>query len=159
MTSTEKKNAILSQDYFEFLSKIERIHKLFLDVIGYELEKKKIYDINNIQAILIYNLGSKEMTVGELTQKGYYLGSNISYNIKKLTDGGYVQQVQSSHDKRSVILKISLKGKNLCNTLNDILKSHLTKLNDLFGINIDDVASAGRDLSRMEIFLQSLKII
>ena len=159
MTDTQKKDTVQSQDYFEFISKVERIHKLFLDVIGYELEKKKIYDINNIQAILIYNLGSKEMTVGELTQKGYYLGSNISYNIKKLTDGGYVKQVQSSHDKRSVILKISSKGKDFCNMINDVLESHLTKLDSLFNIKIDDVASTGNDLSRMEVFLQSLKII
>lgn len=159
MTSTQEKNIPCHQNYFEFISKIERIHKLFLDVIGYELEKKKIYDVNNIQSILLYNLGSKEMTVGELTQKGYYLGSNISYNIKKLTDGGYVKQVQSSHDKRSVILKISSKGKDFCNIIQDILGSHLTKLDNLFSINIDHITSTGKDLSRMEIFLQSLKII
>ena len=111
MTNTEK-NALPSQDYFEFISKVERIHKIFLDVITYELEKKQVYDMNNIQAILLYNLAPKEMTVGELTQKGYYLGSNISYNIKKLTDCGYVQQIQSSHDKRSVILKFLQKEKN-----------------------------------------------
>ena len=33
---------------------------------------------------MLFNIGDAEMTVGELTLRGCYLGSNVSYNVRKM---------------------------------------------------------------------------
>jgi hypothetical protein len=69
--------------YLGSLQLIERLHRRFLGVVKVELDRLRIQDINNIQSLILYNVGRAEMTVGELTSRGYYLGSNVSYNVKK----------------------------------------------------------------------------
>ncbi len=99
----------------------ERLYKLFLDIIKLELDSLSIIDINSIQALTLINIGKNTITVGELTAKGYYSGSNASYNIRKMTANGYIVQQQSLHDKRSCHIKLSEKGLNLYKILNDKL--------------------------------------
>jgi len=114
--------------YFEAIQLIERLHRYFLDVVKVELDRKGIQDINNVQAMILYNIGHDELTVGELTLRGYYLGSNVSYNVKKMGENGYLEQERSMHDKRSIRVKLSDKGKDLYETLATMFKSHETKL-------------------------------
>jgi DNA-binding MarR family transcriptional regulator len=114
--------------YYETIQLIERLHRYFLDVVKVELDRKGIQDINNVQAMILYNIGNDEMTVGELTLRGYYLGSNVSYNLKKMVEMGYVMQERSPHDKRSIRIKLSDKGKTLCNALADMFKRHEEKI-------------------------------
>lgn len=100
----------------------ERLYRLFLDIIKLELDSLSIADINSIQALTLMNIGKNTITIGELTTKGYYTGSNASYNIRKMTVSGYVIQAPSSHDKRACYIKLSEKGlelfKNLTGRLN-----------------------------------------
>src|SRR4030066_1503893 len=76
--------------YLFSLKLIERLHRLLLDVIKDEFERRGRADVNSVQALLLYNIGDAELTAGELTSRGYYLGSNVSYNLKKLADAGYI---------------------------------------------------------------------
>ena len=110
--------------YFEAIQLIERLHRYFLDVVKVELDRKGIQDINNVQSMILYNIGHDEMTVGELTLRGYYLGSNVSYNVKKMGENGYIEQERSVHDKRSIRVKLSDKGKDLYKLLSDMFKRH-----------------------------------
>jgi len=96
--------------YLDTVLLIERLHRYFLELIKIDLERRHIQDINNVQALILFNIGSDEMTVGELTARGYYLGSNVSYNVKKMTEHGYITQEKSPHDKRSIRIKLSEKG-------------------------------------------------
>lgn len=114
--------------YFEAIQLIERLHRYFLDVVKAELDRKNLQDINNVQAMILYNIGHDEMTVGELTLRGYYLGSNVSYNVKKMSENGYIEQERSVHDKRSIRVKLSDKGKELYALLEDMFKRHETKI-------------------------------
>ena len=57
-----------------------------------ELDRTGIADINNIQALILSNIGKEELTVGELTNRGYYLGSDVSYIVKKMVENGYLEQ-------------------------------------------------------------------
>ena len=117
--------------YFEVVVNIERLYRLFLDVIKNELDQREIHDINNIQSVIIYHIGKGKVTVGELTNKGYYLGSNVSYNLRKMVNFGYVEQKQSSHDKRTVFVQLTEKGLKLHDILDDVLKNHAEKLDDI----------------------------
>lgn len=114
--------------YFEAIQLIERLHRYFLDVVKVELDRKGILDINNVQAMILYNIGEDEMTVGELTLRGYYLGSNVSYNVKKMAENGYIDQERSVHDKRSIRVKLTAKGKETYKILSDMFKRHEDKI-------------------------------
>lgn len=100
----------MKESYLSIVSLIEKLHRLFLESIKCELDDLKVKDINNVQAMVLYNLGQEEITVGALTSKGCYLGSNVSYNLKKMIQNGYVSHVSSKHDKRSSVIKLTAKG-------------------------------------------------
>lgn len=114
--------------YYDAIQLIERLHRHFLDVLKIELDRKGIQDINNVQSMILFNIGDDEMTVGELTIRGYYLGSNVSYNVKKMVENGYLMQERSVHDKRSIRVRLSEKGKKLCDLITNMFKRHEDQL-------------------------------
>lgn len=118
----------MPKTYYETIQLIERMHRHFLDVLKIEIEKVGIKDINNVQALILYNIGGDDLTVGELTVRGYYLGSNVSYNVKKMVEAGYLLQERSQHDRRSVRVHLSDKGKDLKDKMTEIFAKHMTDL-------------------------------
>ena len=114
----------MTTPYYEAIQLIERLHRQFLDVLKLELDRKGIQDINNVQTMILYNIGEDDLTVGELTIRGYYLGSNVSYNVKKMVENGYLVQERSVHDKRSIRVKLSDKGARLRDAITEMFKRH-----------------------------------
>src|SRR5882672_8729283 len=100
----------MTNAYLEVISLIERLHRNFLEVVKLELEGLGIHDINNVQGMMLYNIGDAEMTVGELTLRGCYLGSNVFYNVKKMVENGYLTQERSL---RSIRVRLTEKGVKL----------------------------------------------
>ena len=103
----------MKQEYFYLIVSIERLHRLYLEVVTHELERLKKQDINNIQALILYNIGPNKLSVGELTNRGYYMGSNASYNLRKMLQNEYIEQTKSPHDARSTQIALSPKGLEL----------------------------------------------
>lgn len=118
----------MPKTYYETVQLIERMHRHFLDVLKIELERMNVQDINNVQALILYNIGGDDLTVGELTVRGYYLGSNVSYNVKKMVEAGYLKQERSQHDRRSVRVHLSDKGKTLKEKVSEIFQRHTKEL-------------------------------
>ena len=114
----------MNQDYLESIKLIERLHRQFLEVVKLELDRLGIADINNVQSLILWNIGKEDLTVGDLTHRGYYLGSNVSYNVKKMVEAGYLEQERSSHDRRSVRLRLSPKGLELCAKIAAMFERH-----------------------------------
>lgn len=104
-------------EQLEVFTLAERLHRKFLDLIQLELDSLQVRDITSIRALILINLNNTEMTVSELMYRGCYLGSNVSYNLKKLTEAGYVDQVRSVHDRRVIMVKNSPKAVALCDRL------------------------------------------
>ena len=100
----------MTNGYLEVISLVERLHRHFLEVVKLELDGLGIHDINNVQGLMLFNIGDAEMTVGELTLRGCYLGSNVSYNVKKMVENGYLVQERSVHDRRSIHVRLTEKG-------------------------------------------------
>lgn len=138
----------MSLAYYEVIQLVERLHRYFLDVVKTELDRHNMQDINNVQAMILYNIGQDDLTVGELTLRGYYLGSNVSYNVKKMVENGYIIQERSVHDKRSIRVKLSDKGKKLHKIVSDMLVKHVEKL------NVTDLTDP-----RLNQTLQTLKLL
>jgi DNA-binding MarR family transcriptional regulator len=141
----------MADQYLEAISLIERLHRQFLEVVKLELEGAGIRDINNVQAMMLFNIGDAEMTVGELTWRGCYLGSNVSYNVKKLVDNGYLVQERSIHDRRSIHVRLTEKGRALRNRLSAMHERHLRMLQET-AINAADLEAAIITLQRLERF-------
>jgi len=102
---------VASKGYLELFHLIERLHRLFLDVLRIEIKKMGIRDLNGVQAMLLANIGDQDVVIRDLVDRGYYQGSNVSYNVKKLTDMGYLEQQRTEYDKRSVSLRLTEKAK------------------------------------------------
>lgn len=136
--------------YHETITLIERLHRQFLEVLKVELERGGILDINNVQSLILYNIGNDEMTVGELTARGYYLGSNVSYNVKKMVENDYLVQERSIHDKRSIRVRASDKGKILNKSISDLYDKHIENLKntDLTEDKLKDMNKSLNDLER-----------
>jgi len=145
----------VSHPYYEAILLIERLHRHFLEVIKVDLDNRGIQDINNVQALILYNLGQDEMTVGELTARGYYLGSNVSYNVKKMFEANYLMQERSPHDRRSVRVKLSEKGLELHKHLVCFFEKQIAMLGEA-GLVEDEILKTSDSLRKFERFWTSI---
>ena len=121
----------MKQIYLDTILLIERLHRRFLDVVKTELDKHKFEDINNVQTLILYNIGRDQLTVGELTNRGYYLGTNVSYNVKNLVENGYLVQEKSPHDKRSTRVSLSEKGLKLVDQVDALFERNVQEIAQL----------------------------
>lgn len=142
------------QPYFDAIIMIERLHRHFLEVLKAELDRLGVQDINNVQSLILYNIGDDELTVGELTARGYYLGSNVSYNVKKMVENGYLLQERSPHDRRSVRVRLSQKGLSLRDKLSQMFEKQVGALAGA-GLPDEELLKANELLRRLERFWTS----
>ncbi len=136
--------------YLEALSLVERLHRLLLDVVKDEFERVGVLEINSVQALLLFNIGEHEVTAGELKSRGYYQGSNVSYNLKKLVEMGYMHHQRCEIDRRSVRVRLTQKGRDIRDTVEDLFTRHANGLIDKDIIDIDGMDTITAMLRRME---------
>src|ERR1043165_4495999 len=137
--------------YLEVISLVERLHRHFLEVVKLELDGLQVHDINNVQGLMLFNIGDAEMTVGELTLRGCYLGSNVSYNVKKMVENGYLVQERSVPARRSIHVKLTDKGRALRDQLSGMPRRHVEMLSQT-AINEEDLQNVIVTLRRLERF-------
>ena len=150
-TNIESKDAIRSL-YLESLQLVERLHRRLLDVIKDEFDRQGRSDINSIQALLLFNIGSSELTAGELRSRGYYLGSNVSYNLKKLVDLGFINHQRSRVDRRSVRVSLTPKGSEIAEVVGKLYDRHVGSIEQVGGINSEEFQQMNRALQRLDRF-------
>src|SRR5271155_440176 len=141
----------MDNPYLEVISYVERLHRQFLEVVKLGLEGLGIHDINNVQAMILFNIGDAEMTVGELTLRGGYLGSNAPYNVKKMGENEYLSHERSVHDRRSIPVRLPEKGIKLRDRLTAMHRRHAEMLSQAV-VSADDLQAAGVTLRRLERF-------
>jgi DNA-binding MarR family transcriptional regulator len=140
-------------DFLDLFVTAERLHRQFLEVIQLELDRLSIRDINDVRALMLLNIGDAEMTASELLWRGCYLGSNVSYNLKKLTETGYVIQERSTHDRRVIMVRNSEKGAALCGVLKDMNERHIAALSQAATCKEEDLSSCRQMLRTLHHFL------
>ncbi|HUZ67712.1 MAG TPA: winged helix DNA-binding protein [Beijerinckiaceae bacterium] len=138
--------------YLEALTLVERLHRRLLDVIKDEFDRRGRSDINSVQALLLYNIGDKELTAGELRTRGYYLGSNVSYNVKKLVEMGYLHHSRSRVDRRSVRISLTEKGKQIHQVVSNLYEKHVLTVEQIGGISGEEFVRMNQALIRLERF-------
>jgi DNA-binding MarR family transcriptional regulator len=142
----------LETQYLTALKMIERLHRLLLDVIKDEFERVGRTDVNSVQALLLFNIGDAELTAGELRGRGYYLGSNVSYNLKKLVAAGYIHHKRSETDRRSVRVSLTEQGREICRIVQALYERQLESLETVGGVSADDLDGLNKNLMRLERF-------
>jgi len=149
-----------TRDYLDTINLIERLHRQFLEVVKTELDRQNMADINNVQALILFNIGADELTVGELTNRGYYLGSNVSYNVRKMVENGYLIQERSAHDRRSIRVRLSEKGLNLRKFISEMFDRQAAALGnvDVEANDLRVAADAYRGLERFWIDLLNFNL-
>ncbi|NQW09663.1 MAG: winged helix DNA-binding protein [Alphaproteobacteria bacterium] len=145
----------IRREYLEAIKLIERLHRQFLEVVKTELDRIGIEDINNIQALILFNIGDEDLTVGELTNRGYYLGSNVSYNVRKMVENAYLIQERSTHDRRSIRVRLSDKGLALCDQIGAMFDRHAAALMTS-SVVLGDLSSASVSYRHLERFWISM---
>ena len=138
--------------YLESLTLVERLHRRLLDVIKDEFDRRGRSDVNSVQALLLYNIGDKELTAGELRTRGYYLGSNVSYNVKKLVEMGYLHHARSRVDRRSVRISLTEKGKDVHHVVASLYEKHVSTVEQIGGVSGDEFRRLNQALTRLERF-------
>ncbi|MBV8701166.1 transcriptional regulator LdtR [Bradyrhizobium sp.] len=138
--------------YLEALTLVERLHRRLLDVIKDEFDRRGRSDINSVQALLLYNIGDKELTAGELRTRGYYLGSNVSYNLKKLVELGFLDHQRSRVDRRSVRIRLTPQGQDIRRIVDALYQKHVKTVEQVGGISSDEFATLNKSLHRLERF-------
>ena len=121
------------------------------DFLKGELDRLDVQDVNNVQAVILYNIGKDELTVGELTNRGYYLGSNVSYNVRKMVENGYLIQERSTHDRRSFHVRASEKGLEIYQLLDTLFEKHSARLPDA-SLSDEALSETNATLRRVEQF-------
>jgi DNA-binding MarR family transcriptional regulator len=139
-------------EYKETLSMVERLHRLLLDVIKDEFERLGLLDINSVQALLLFNIGEHEVTAGELKTRGYYQGSNVSYNLKKLVEAGYMHHQRCQIDRRAVRVKLTEKGRNIRLLVGELFARHAESLGEKAILDRDALTYLNGTLKSVERF-------
>jgi DNA-binding MarR family transcriptional regulator len=142
----------VKSEYLQALRLIERLHRLLLDVIKDEFDRVGEKELNSVQALLLYNIGESELTAGELKTRGYYLGSNVSYNLKKLVDMGYIIYKRSETDRRSVRVSLSDRGLEACRVVQKLYQRQLGSVEQVGQVTNEDFKGLNRALVRLERF-------
>ncbi len=132
--------------YLDALSLVERLHRLLLDVIKDEFERLGIIDVNAVQALLLFNIGDNEVTAGELKSRGYYQGSNVSYNLKKLVEMGYMHHQRCEIDRRSVRVRLTQRGREIRDIVGELFGRHADGLQGKGVLSVDGIDEIGRTL-------------
>lgn len=145
-------DAAPNMEYLELLQLVERLHRQLLDVVKDELDREGLDDLNSVQALLLFNIGDQELTAGELRTRGHYLGSNVSYNLKKLVDAGYIRHERSEVDRRSVRVSLTETGHAVRARLNTLFARQGAALSPVGGVDVDQLPAVNTALTRIERF-------
>ena len=141
---------MMKSEFLEVIQMVERVHRQCLEVVKAELERLGVRNLNNVQALILFNIGDAELTIGELTQRGYYLGSNVSYNVKKLVENGYLIQQRSPHDGRAFYVRVSDDGKKIVEALAALFERDAKELAET-KISGESLKDTSRVLGRMQL--------
>jgi len=142
----------LKSSYLDSLTLVERLHRRLLDVIKDELDRMGNTEVNSVQALLIFNIGDQEMTAGELRTRGHYLGSNVSYNLKKLVESGYINHQRSDADRRSVRVKLTEQGREIRDAVSGVYNRHTVLLEKMADIHPEELVALNSALFKLERF-------
>ena len=117
-------------NYLKAITLVEKIHRQSLNDLKFDLNKIEVHDINNVQSFILYNISDRKLCIGEITNMGCYMGSNVSYNLRKLVENGYVLQEPNVYDRRSANVCLTEKGLKFYEILTKIFENRAKNISE-----------------------------
>lgn len=151
-STADQTAANLALLYVDSLRLVERLHRHLLDVIKDEFERTHAYEISSVCALLLFNIGKETITASAIQTRSYYLGSNVSYNLKKLVEGSYLHRARGP-DRRSVLVGLTEKGMEIAAVVDRLYDRQVRRLAEVDVMTVEDFHKVGRSLQRLERFL------
>lgn len=136
--------------YLETLSLLERVHHQMITVVKDELDRRHEEAINWVQALLLHRVSGRDVTAAQLCQEGEYDGANVSYNLVKLTNAGYVHREPSLSDGRFLRVRLTPKGEAISKMIEMLFDRHLLSLEAVANIGASELNALNRSLRRLE---------
>jgi DNA-binding MarR family transcriptional regulator len=142
----------VEQSFLKSLSLLEQAHRRLHDVVKDNLERAGERSLTGVQALLLYEIGETETPASALRARGSFAGTSMSYNVKKLQEGGYLLQSRSSDDRRTVRLKLTPSGKVVRARVQELFEKQATSLEPTASVRSEDLDQLNRSLARLERF-------
>ncbi len=142
------RDASLLETYVQLTRVVERLHRRHLDLLRLELDRLGVESVSAAQLLMLTKIKEQSISVRDLVERGYYLGSNASYNLKQLVECGLIEQERAPHDRRSTRVKLSAKGKALCARIADAEERHARAV--AAAVEGPALAAASQALRRLE---------
>ena len=149
----EENDALQAEtDFLKSLTLLEQAHRRLHDVVKDDLERAGERSLTGVQALLLYEIGVGETPASVLRARGAFAGTSLSYNIKKLQEGGYLTQRRSEADKRTVHLRLSERGLKVRKRVSKLFDRQAQALEPTASMRADDLSQLNKSLSRLERF-------
>lgn len=150
--SAVAQTSAVADDFLKSLSLLEQAHRRLHDVVKDDLERSGERSLTGVQALLIYEIGDEETPASALRARGAFAGTSLSYNVKKLQEGGYLTQERSKEDKRTVHLKLTERGLDVRDRVASLFEKQAAALEPTASVRHDDLAHLNKTVSRLERF-------
>ncbi|MBR9835664.1 MAG: MarR family transcriptional regulator [Alphaproteobacteria bacterium] len=145
-------NMTLGESFVKSLSLLEQAHRRLHDVVKDDLERGGERHLTGVQALLLYEIGEGETPASTLRSRGAFAGTSLSYNVKKLQEGGYLVQNRSKADKRTVRLKLTERGLKVRARVQGLFDRQASALEPTASVRPDDLSQLNKTVSRLERF-------
>lgn len=142
----------VADSFLKSLSLLEQAHRRLHDVVKDDLERSGERNLTGVQALLIYEIGEEETPASVLRARGAFAGTSLSYNVKKLQEGGYLTQSRSKADKRTVHLKLTERGLKVRDQVANLFDKQAGALEPTASVRHDDLDQLNKTVSRLERF-------
>ena len=145
-------NTSIGESFLKSLSLLEQAHRRLHDVVKDDLERGGERSLTGVQALLLYEIGEGEAPASVLRARGAFAGTSLSYNVKKLQEGGYLIQTRSEDDKRTVTLRLTDRGKKVRVRVAKLFEKQATALEPTASVRADDLSQLNKTIPRLERF-------
>ena len=145
-------NNSLGESFLKSLSLLEQAHRRLHDVVKDDLERGGERSLTGVQALLLYEIGEGEAPASVLRARGAFAGTSLSYNVKKLQEGGYLIQTRSEDDKRTVTLSLTERGLKVRKRVEALFEKQAGALEPTASVRPDDLSQLNTTISRLERF-------
>lgn len=142
----------IGESFLKSLSLLEQAHRRLHDVVKDDLERGGERSLTGVQALLLYEIGEDEAPASVLRARGAFAGTSLSYNVKKLQEGGYLVQTRSEDDKRTVTLRLTDRGKKVRSRVAKLFEKQASALEPTASVRPDDLSQLNKTISRLERF-------
>ena len=142
----------VADSFMKSLSLLEQAHRRLHDVVKDDLERGGERHLTGVQALLLYEIGDGETPASTLRARGAFAGTSLSYNIKKLQEGGYLVQSRSEADKRTVHLRLTERGHKVRKRVEGLFAKQADALEPTASVRPMDLTQLNKTVSRLERF-------